>query len=176
MYLSEWSGNEKARKMKAVYAGSFDPITLGHVDIIARASQAFELTVVVANNSSKKHMLEIERRKNLIYRALFPAHINANVISMDDGLLVHVCQDIGAKHIIRGFRNTADFEYEQSMARANKILGGVETVFFIAQPDHVHVSSSVVRELIRNKVDPKDFVPSSVNEILKEIFGIGEYA
>lgn len=162
--------------MKAVYAGSFDPITLGHVDIIARASQAFELTVVVANNSSKKHMLEIERRRDLIYRALVPAKIDVDVVSMDDGLLVHVCQSVGAKHIIRGLRNTADFEYEQSMARANKILGGVETVFFIAQPETIHVSSSVVRELIRNKVDPKDFVPPRVNEILKEIFGIGEYA
>lgn len=162
--------------MKAVYAGSFDPITLGHVDIIARASQAFELTVVVANNSSKKHMLEIDRRRSLIYSALVPANIDVDVICMDDGLLVHVCRDIGAKHIIRGLRNTADFEYEQSMARANKVLGGIETVFFIAQPDHVHVSSSVVRELIRNKVDTKDFVPPRVNEILKEIFGIGEYA
>ena len=133
----------------AVFAGSFDPFTLGHLDIVRRASALFdELWVLLAVNASKKYLLDETVRVDMVRKAVaqFP-----NVkVDVYDGLTVDFMKRVGAKFLVRGIRGAADVEYEQTVAWNNKILyPECETLFLSSAPEHLMVSSTVVRELLK---------------------------
>ena len=136
----------------AVYPGSFDPITLGHLDIVARAAKLFdELHIVVVHNPKKAPALTSEERVELIRASLAEQNIGGpakiTVDTLDSGLLVNYCKMVGATALVKGFRNNVDLDYELPMAQVNRDLTGVETVFIPADPVHGHVSSSLVKQV-----------------------------
>ena len=136
----------------AVYPGSFDPITLGHLDIIARAALVFdELHVVVVHNPGKTPRFSSEERVELI-RASLAEHgihnkVKLVVDTLDSGLLVNYCRMVGAAVLVKGFRSNVDLDYELPMAQVNRDLAGVESIFIPADPEHGHVSSSLVKQV-----------------------------
>jgi len=146
---------------RAVFPGSFDPITLGHKDIVERGSTIFdEIIVGIGHNGEKKHMFSIEQRKKFITQCF---QENPKVKVMDYlGLTIDFCKYVGANHLLRGVRNHGDFEFEKAIARTNRELSNVETVFLLTSIQTSFISSSVVREIIRNKGDYKRFVPDCV--------------
>lgn len=152
----------------AVYAGSFDPITLGHEDIVRRAAPMFDtLYVGVGVNSSKKCLLSSKARLRLIERS-FEDLPNVYVLSFE-GLLVSFCKQVSAQFIVRGIRAMTDFEYEQVIAHANKTQApDVETVFLVTSPHLSFVSSSVVKELQKHGGDISHFVSSHVAQRLAQ--------
>lgn len=131
----------------AVYSGTFDPPTRGHIDVIMRAAAMFaHVTVTIANNPTKKKLFSLEERLGFLQSAL--GDVTNVKITSCDGLLVDHCRAIGARAIVRGLRSAADFEYELQMALVNRELAPeIETVFLIASNDKMFLSSSVVREL-----------------------------
>jgi len=143
----------------AVFAGSFDPITKGHEDIVLQALKVFdEIIIAIGVNIDKKYAFPIEKRIKMIENT-FAECPNVKVVSYD-GLTVDLCKKMNAGFIIRGLRNTTDFEYESVIAEANKKLNpDVETVFFLADPALRCVSSTVVRDLIRHGADLSGFIP-----------------
>lgn len=154
----------------AVIPGSFDPVTHGHLDVIRRAASVFdEVHVLVVHNPDKQAMIPISRRVELIESALMQATGQRNVVvrSWNVGLLVDYCTDVGARVIVKGVRNTADFEYEQPMAIVNRHLGKIETMFMMPSPQHAHVSSSLVRQVASLGGDVSPYVPDVVREFLQ---------
>ena len=146
---------------RALFPGSFDPITNGHKDIILRALPLFdEIIVGVGVNSDKKNMFSTEKRMSFI-KEVFRKQKKIKVHSYD-GLTLKYCEHIEAEFILRGLRNTTDFEFEKSIANTNKKLSGIETVFLLSSPKTSFISSGIVREIIKNKGDYKVLVPSSV--------------
>ena len=147
---------------KAVFPGSFDPITTGHVDLVKRALPIFdEITVAIGINSQKQTLFDVEKRKQWI-EAVFK---NEPRIKVDvfEGLTVHFCKKIGARYLIRGLRNASDFDYEKTISQLNHIVGDqVETVFFISRPEFSHISSTIVREIIKGGGDARPFLPAGV--------------
>ena len=136
-------------KRIAVFAGSFDPFTLGHLDIVRRAASLFdELYVLLAVNASKKYYFDEATRAEMVRRAVAPF---PNVkVDCYDGLTVDFAKRVGAKFLVRGIRGAADVEYEQTVAWNNKVLcPEIETVFLSSASEHLAVSSSVVRELLK---------------------------
>ena len=136
----------------AVYPGSFDPITLGHLDIAARAANLFdEVRVLVVHNPSKAPRFSSEERVELIRTSLAELKITGpakiSVDTLDGGLLVNYCKMVGATALVKGFRTSVDLDYELPMAQVNRDLAGVETVFIPADPIHGHVSSSLVKQV-----------------------------
>lgn len=136
----------------AVYPGSFDPITLGHLDIIARAALVVdELHVVVVHNPGKTPRFSSEERVELIRASLAEHGIHSKaklvVDTLDSGLLVNYCRMVGAAVLVKGFRSNVDLDYELPMAQVNRDLAGVETIFIPADPEHGHVSSSLVKQV-----------------------------
>lgn len=136
----------------AVYPGSFDPITLGHLDIAARAANLFdEVHVLVVHNPSKAPRFSSEERVELIRTSLAELKITGpakiSVDTLDGGLLVNYCKMVGATALVKGFRTSVDLDYELPMAQVNRDLAGVETVFIPADPIHGHVSSSLVKQV-----------------------------
>ena len=136
-------------KKIAVFAGSFDPFTLGHLDIVKRASALFdEVWVLLAVNASKKYLLTESARVEIVKAAV--KGIPNVKVDCFDGLTVDFMQRVGAKFLVRGIRGSADVEYEQSVAWNNKVLyPECETVFLSSAPEHLNVSSTVVRELLK---------------------------
>jgi len=150
---------------KAVFPGSFDPITLGHIDIIKRALPLFdELTIAIGVNVDKRYMFDIETRMQMI-RDVFK---NESKIKIDSykGLTVDYCHQQEMKFILRGLRNPADFEFEKAIAQTNRILGDVETIFLLTGPETSYISSSIVRDIYRNGGDVSQLVPSEVLQFL----------
>ncbi len=146
---------------KAVFPGSFDPITLGHYDIICRAVHLFdEIIVAIGENSDKKYMFSVEQRKQFIEEA-FKNEPKVKVI-VYHGLTVDFCKEVDAQFILRGLRNPADFEFEKAIAHVNRDLSGVETVFLLTAVKTSHISSSIVRDVIRHRGDYTVLVPESV--------------
>ena len=143
----------------AVFAGSFDPITRGHEDIVLQALPLFdEIIVAIGVNIDKKYAFPLEERIKWIENT-FAEYPKVKVVSYQ-GLTVDLCKKMNAQFIIRGLRNTTDFEYESIIAEANKKLNPeVETVFFLANPTLRCVSSTVVRDLIKNSADLTGFIP-----------------
>lgn len=142
----------------AVFPGSFDPITLGHVDIIERAVPLFdEIIVAIGTNAAKKHMWELKERQQFIEK-VFANHTSVKVKSYE-GLTASFCKSEGAQFIIRGLRNTTDFNYEQTIAQANHKVNGVDSVFIISSPEYSHISSSIVRDIARNGGNIESLVP-----------------
>ena len=146
---------------KAVFPGSFDPLTLGHCDIINKSLDLFdEIIIAIGENSDKKNMFSIDDRKKFIHDE-FKNQQKLKILTYD-GLTVNFCKKIDANFIVRGLRNPADFEFEKTIAQTNKKLTGIETVFFLTSPETAYISSSIVREIINNKGDYTKLVPSSV--------------
>jgi pantetheine-phosphate adenylyltransferase len=147
--------------MKMVFAGSFAPVTKGHLDIIQRASVlADTLIVAVTHNVNKPQYIKIEDRINLISEAVKDIK-NVKVMAFDT-LLADFCKEVKADCIIKSIRDTVDFAYEEQMAAANKQTGDTETVFLFASPQYKHISSSLVRELISYGADITPFVPEGL--------------
>lgn len=142
-----------------VFAGSFDPITRGHEDIVMKAMPLFdEIFIAIGVNIDKKYKFPLEDRIRWIENT-FAGFPKVKVVSYE-GLTVDLCKRLNAGFIIRGLRNTTDFEYESIVAEANKKLNPeVETVFFLSDPTLRCISSTVVRDLVKNGVDLKGFVP-----------------
>ncbi|MEY4424808.1 MAG: hypothetical protein RJB56_435 [Actinomycetota bacterium] len=136
----------------AVYPGSFDPITLGHLDVAKRAARLFdELHIVVVHNPGKSPRFSSEERVQLIQASLAEMGVYANarikVDTLDSGLLVNYCRMVGATALVKGFRNNVDLDYELPMALVNRDLAEVETVFIPANPEHGQISSSLVKQV-----------------------------
>ena len=148
--------------IKAIYPGSFDPVTLGHLDIIERSSRMFDQVIVgVLNNTAKKPLFSLEERVIMLKDACRDME-NVSVESFD-GLLIDFVRAKGSKTIIRGLRELMDFEMELQMAQVNRVAsGGIETLFLPTDPRFSNVSSSVVREYARYGVPLPDFVPGNV--------------
>ena len=143
----------------AVFAGSFDPITRGHEDIVLQALPLFdEIIIAIGVNIDKKYAFPLEKRIKWIENT-FAEYPKVKVVSYQ-GLTVDFCKKMNAQFIIRGLRNTTDFEYESVIAEANKKLNPeVETIFFLSNPNLRCVSSSVVRDIIKNGGDLTAFIP-----------------
>lgn len=145
----------------AVFPGSFDPITLGHYDIIKRGSTLFDkIIIAIGVNAEKKYMFPLEERKRFIEEA-FASMPNIEVITYE-GLTIDLCKKVGAKFILRGLRNPADFEFEKAIAHTNRLLSKIETVFLLTASQTSYISSSIVRDVLRNGGDYTKLVPESV--------------
>jgi pantetheine-phosphate adenylyltransferase len=146
---------------RALFPGSFDPITLGHYDIITRALDLFdEIVVAIGINSDKNYMFTVEQRKEFIEKA-FADEPKVKVTTYQ-GLTVDFCKEIDAQFILRGLRNPADFEFEKAIAHTNRKLSQIETVFLLTAARTSFISSSIVRDVIRNHGDYTVLVPESV--------------
>lgn len=150
----------------AVLPGSFDPVTLGHVDIATRAASIFdEVIVAVAHNSMKAPMLDLETRLALASGAV--SHL-ANVrVEAAHGLLAEFCERRDATAIVKGLRGGADYDYERPMALMNRSLTGIETVFITGDSALAHVASSLVRDVARHGGDVSAYVPDGVGQALR---------
>jgi len=150
----------------AIFPGSFDPLTLGHVDVIQRALPLFDhLVIAIGVNADKKYMYSLEERKKIILDT-FRGIPNIEVVHYE-GLTVDFCQKIGAQFILRGLRNPADFEFEKAIAHTNRTLSDIETVFLLTASATSFISSSIVRDVIRNHGDYSKLVPESVMQFTK---------
>ncbi len=156
------------KKRKAIYTGTFDPITNGHMDIIKRALKVYdEIIIAVANSQSKQPMFDINTRVRLIQRAI--QDIEGATVKSFDTLLVDFAKKEKVYNIIRGLRTNTDFEFELQMSYANSSLNpDIETIFFMPCQENGFVSSSVVRELIRFNGNFKKLVPKEIIKDLKK--------
>ena len=146
---------------RALFPGSFDPITKGHEDIIMRGLNLFdEIVIGVGINSEKKYMFSSEKRINFI-KKLFVKSSKISVTSYE-GLTVNFCKTINANYILRGLRNPGDFEFEKAIAHTNRNLSGIETIFLLTSVETSFISSGIVREIILNNGDYRSLVPNSV--------------
>jgi pantetheine-phosphate adenylyltransferase len=146
---------------KAIFPGSFDPITNGHFDIIKRGVSLFdEVIVAIGVNAEKKYMFSLEERKHFIEEA-FKDEPKVRVISYS-GLTIDLCKKENAEFILRGLRNPADFEFEKAIAHTNRIMSKIETVFLLTAARTSFISSSIVRDVLRNGGDILQLVPESV--------------
>ncbi|MDP5092052.1 MAG: pantetheine-phosphate adenylyltransferase [Polaribacter sp.] len=146
---------------RAVFPGSFDPITLGHSDIIERGAKLFdELIIAIGINADKKYMFSLEQRKQFIEDA-FKNNPKIKVVTYS-GLTIDFCKENKVDYILRGLRNPADFEFEKAIAHTNRHLSSIETVFLLTAARTSYISSSIVRDVIRNNGDYTKLVPKSV--------------
>jgi pantetheine-phosphate adenylyltransferase len=150
----------------AVFPGTFDPITVGHVSIVQRALPLFDRIIIgMGVNTTKKTMFEQEQRLTWI-RDAFRNEARIEAVAFE-GLTVDLCNRVGAGFIVRGLRNSTDHGYERSIALMNRQLAGVETIFLPSAAEHAHISSTIVRELIANKADVSAFVPMDLSGHLR---------
>ena len=146
----------------AIFPGSFDPITLGHQDIIEKSLNLFDLVIIgIGKNSDKKYMFSAEKRKEFVENT-FKSKKNVEV-KVYDGLTVDFCKKNNSDFIIRGLRNVSDFEFEKNIALTNRKLSGIETVFLLTSAKNSYISSGIVRELIKNKGDYSLLIPKGLN-------------
>lgn len=152
---------------RAVYAGSFDPVTLGHLDIIQRSAEIFdEIVVGVLVNSVKSPLFSVEERVNMLKEATKTVP-NCSVVSFS-GLLVDFAREMDTNVIVRGLRAVTDFEYELQIAQSNRIVApDVDTVFLITNIEYSYLSSSIVKEFASYGEDVSAFVPSNVIPMLQ---------
>ena len=146
-----------------VFPGSFDPITIGHVKIVQRALPLFDKVIIaIGQNSNKKYLFSLDQRLEWIKKA-FQDEAKVSVDHYEN-LTAHYCKKVGADYLLRGLRNASDFDYEKTISQLNTIVGGgIETVFLISEPAYSHISSTIVREIIRGGGDATPFVPDAVN-------------
>ncbi|WP_281228550.1 pantetheine-phosphate adenylyltransferase [Flavobacterium aquiphilum] len=146
---------------KAIFPGSFDPITLGHEDIIQRGIPLFdEIVIAIGVNADKKYMFSLDERKRFIEET-FKNEPKVTVITYE-GLTIDLCKKINANFILRGLRNPADFEFEKAIAHTNRRLSKIETVFLLTAARTSYISSSIVRDVIRNHGEYEMLVPDAV--------------
>ncbi|WP_058234220.1 pantetheine-phosphate adenylyltransferase [Devriesea agamarum] len=151
-----------------VFPGSFDPFTLGHLDLVRRARAMYDTVIVlVSHNPSKRTLLSIEQRCEAIRETIAtddhtPGQTmgEVSVRILPTGLLVDFCQQVGAVAVVKGLRSQIDLAYEEPMARMNRRLTGLETVFLLTDPAHAHLSSSLVREVAQLGGDVSDMLPA----------------
>ncbi len=148
-------------KRRAIFPGSFDPLTLGHYDIILRGITLFdELIIAIGVNTEKKYMFSLEQRTRFISEA-FKDYSKIKVQNYQ-GLTVDFCKKVDASFILRGLRNPGDFEFEKAIAHTNRKLSEIETVFLLTSSGKSYISSSIVRDVIRNGGDYTGLVPNTV--------------
>ncbi len=151
---------------KAIFPGSFDPLTKGHLEIIEKALPLFdEIIIAIGVNNEKKYFFPLEQRKHFIEEC-FKGNSKIKVATYT-GLTVDFCKKNNVDFLIRGLRNSADFEFEKAIAQTNRKLGEIETVFFLTSTDMSFVSSSIVRDILKNKGDVTGFVPKKVQHLMK---------
>lgn len=151
----------------ALCPGSFDPPTLGHIDVVERCVKAFDRVLVsVVDNPAKESLLSVAERVALL-ETLFGSSVE---VTSFDGLLVTHVQEQGADVVVKGLRSIDDFEYEKQMSQMNHHLSGMETVFIATSPQYGYISSSLVKEVAKLGGDVSQLVPSKVVEVLKERF------
>lgn len=148
-------------KRIALFPGTFDPFTIGHLSIVERALGLFdEVVVAIGFNDAKRTYFSLEERIKMIQN-LFEQNPKIRVFAYNN-LTVDFAQEIGANYILRGIRSINDFEFEKTIADVNRTISGVETVILFTEPEHTHISSTIVRELIRFHKDIKGFVPEGL--------------
>jgi len=146
---------------KAIFPGSFDPITLGHEDIIRRGIPLFdEIVIAIGVNAEKKYMFSLEERKRFIEET-FKNEPKISIV-VYEGLTIDLCKRINANFILRGLRNPADFEFEKAIAHTNRRMSKIETVFLLTAAGTSYISSSIVRDVIRNNGQYELLVPEAV--------------
>ncbi len=148
--------------LKAIFPGSFDPITIGHVDIISRALPLFDQFIIaIGTNSQKKSLYSLEKRIQMI-KDVF-VHEPKIIVDHFDGLTADYAKKINAFYLVRGLRNGSDFDYEKTISQVNHTLTpNLETIFFISSPEVAHISSTVVREIISGGGDASIFLPKVI--------------
>lgn len=151
----------------AVFPGSFDPITVGHINLVKRALPLFDKVIVaIGVNSQKKHLFDLEQRKEWIEK-VFAKEDKVEVATFEK-LTAHFCNKVGARYLLRGLRNASDFDYEKTISQLNNIVGeGLETVFLISNPEYSHISSTIVREIIKGGGDASPFLPTEISVEIK---------
>lgn len=151
----------------ALFPGSFDPVTVAHVDILERSVSLFDkIVVAVGANSSKQAMLSVETRVKIL-ESVFQGNTKIEVTAYE-GLTVDYCKKIGAGHMIRGIRTVSDFEYEKAIAQMNHELEPtIESIFILSNPGYSSLSSTIVRDILRHRGDVAKFVPPQALAFLK---------
>tara|TARA_B100000965_G_scaffold105657_1_gene87151 strand:- start:74 stop:541 length:468 start_codon:yes stop_codon:yes gene_type:complete len=150
---------------RAIFPGTFDPFTLGHLDILNRSKLIFDEVIIgIGENIDKKAMFSLEDRIDFIKSVV----INSENIKVQSykGLTIDFCKKVDANFIVRGVRNNGDFEFEKAIARTNRLLSKIETVFLLTSAKTSFISSSIVRELIKNKGDYSRLIPESIAKII----------
>ena len=146
----------------AVFPGSFDPITIGHEALVKRAVPLFDkIVVAIGVNTQKKYLFSLEQRMAWLVK-VFENEPKVEIANYN-GLTAHFCNEINAKYLIRGLRNASDFDYEKTISQLNFIIGkNLETVFLISEPAYSHISSTIVREIIKGDGDTTPFLPKNL--------------
>jgi pantetheine-phosphate adenylyltransferase len=145
----------------AVFPGSFDPFTKGHESIVLKSLQLFDKVIIaIGVNTSKNYLFDMDKRKSHIQSLFEAAGERVNIVTYSI-LTVDLCKELGAQFIVRGLRNSHDFEYEYSIAQMNQTLSGIETVFFATEPRFSPINATIVREIYKNKGDISHFVTNS---------------
>lgn len=151
-----------SKERVALFPGSFDPITIGHVGIVNRGLELFDkIIVAVGFNSNKSTFFSLPKRISMIEKVFE----NQNAVSVRgyEGLTVEFAKDCGASYILRGIRTSADFEYERAIAQVNKKMTGIESVFLLTTPEHTPINSTIVRDILRHGGDATLFLPDNLN-------------
>ncbi len=153
----------------AIYPGSFDPVTKGHLDILKNASEIFDKVIIaVAHNGAKKGFLPVEKRVELIKKSI--TGMNNVEVDAFEGLTIEYAKKNGAKVLIRGLRAVSDFEYEMQLSQTNSALcDEIKTVFLTTKPKYNFISSSTIKEILENGGDISKFVPDAVFEYLSKL-------
>lgn len=154
---------------KALFPGSFDPITKAHVDILKRSISLFDKVVVgIGLNSVKQAFFDVSTRKKMI-EAVFADDPKVEVVAYE-GLTVEYCRDIGASYMIRGIRTVSDFEYEKAIAQMNHaLIPEIESIFIVSKPGYSSISSTIVRDILRNKGSIAQFIPKEAQTIISAL-------
>ncbi len=155
---------------RAIYPGTFDPITNGHIDILKKATEMFDEVVLgVANNSGKDTLFSLEKRAELC--RLATSEIERVKVTVFEGLVVNYAKELNAVAMIRGLRAVSDFEYELQLALMNKQLStDINTIFLVPDYKYLYLSSSLIKQIIRLGGDLKDFIPLCVEQAIKEVY------
>jgi pantetheine-phosphate adenylyltransferase len=150
---------------RAVFPGTFDPFTIGHQSLVERALQLVdELIISIGINQNKKSYFSLEKRREAIEN-LYQNNLKVKVMTYDSST-VDFAKSVDARFILRGIRTVNDFEYEKNIADVNRQLTGIETFILFTEPKHTHISSAIVRELLRLNIDISDFIPKETKKIL----------
>tara|TARA_Y200000002_G_scaffold30692_1_gene22737 strand:- start:583 stop:1041 length:459 start_codon:yes stop_codon:yes gene_type:complete len=146
---------------RAIFPGTFDPFTIGHLDILEKSIKIFdEVIIAIGKNHDKKTMYTVDKRKEFI-ELVTSKYQNTKVMTYD-GLTVDFCKKTKSNFIVRGIRNVGDFEFEKAIARTNRVLSEIETVFLLTSAKTSYISSSIVRDIIKNNGDCSKLIPNEI--------------